>query len=279
MILPFPTRALIFPKSLLPTNSALIQVKRCLSDPKTSVYPFTLFSSFFFCNKKAFNIDCISPQSGLWGSMIISKSWYFPPGFSPREPTHHFQFNKPEAVNGTCAKSGQPSDLTARLKDTCIFSVYIYIKIYICTYTPYSTCTRLQIHQQRCMFRQHLHGKKGFHHFVPLTQTLLWCIKKYLFPWYQESTWKKNFLIQLYLMHTVDCFPWKKWNMILTSQGTHSSFVLAHVSRALHIWITYHLDAGENEVEHLINWLVCTGILSDPILYCWGQQDDLGKAL
>lgn len=152
------------------------------------------------------------------------------------------------------------------------FCTYIYMYVCMYIYTPYITYTPLQIHQQRCMLPQDWAArKKGFHHLVPLSHTLLWCLNKGTFsPDTKHLPVRKNFLIPLFLVHTIDYFPWKKWNMMPTSQGIHSSFVLAHISGALHFWVTYPLDTGENEVEYLINWLVCTGMLSDPILHCWG---------
>lgn len=164
----------------------------------------------------AFNIPCISPQSGLWGSMIVSKNWSFAPGFSPCEPMHHFQFNKSEVVNGTCAKSDEPSDLTAWIKDTCILlcicikNIYMYVCVYIYTHTPYITCTQLQIHQQRCMLPQDWAStqEKGP---PPLCTTCshsaLRHQQRYLFLWYQAATDIKLLKKIKFLYHFALCTP------------------------------------------------------------------------
>lgn len=158
-----------------------------------------------------------------------------------------------------------------------VFFMWICIKTYtyIYIYTPYITWTHLQIHQQSCMFPQEWASTWG-KGLPPLctTYTLLWSINKGTFYlWYQAATFQKKILTPLFLVHTIDYFPWKKWN-ILPATALLSLLISLELCtfESLTTWTLERMIWSDDKLVD-VHW-----ILSHPILHCWGQEEDLCKA-
>lgn len=140
------------------------------------------------------------------------------------------------------------SDLTAWLKGTCIFSVNMYknIYVYLYIYTLYhlqsspNSSAKLHVPSGLSIYM----GKRASTTLYHLHSALKYQ-QRYLLPLISSS-----YLPEKNSYTTFPCahhwlFPMEEMKYITS----HSSFVLAHFSRALYLWVTCHLDTGENDLE------------------------------
>lgn len=199
---------------------------------------------------------------------------------------HHFQFNKSEVVNGTCAKSGEPSDLTVWLKGTCIFlcicikNIYMYAYIYI--YSMSLSVSSKFISKGAWSLMSIYTGKRASTTLYHLLTLCSEASTKVPFPLISSSYWYRAIKKISNSYATLPCahhwlFPMEE--MKYTYQPRNSQLFCPCSCLQIFAPLSHNLDTGKKELRHLINWLVCTGILPDPILHCWGQEDDLCKAL